>query len=190
MPPLPPGKSVEDVLTDFLRYLLQCAYTYIKEIHTGFNLNSPSIENSIEFVLTHPNGWEGEQQQSYRRAVERAGFVPTTRAGRSRIHLIPEGEASLRCCISSLREPSDNTEPQGVVIIDAGGGIINLSMYSMTFDPLFCEEMAPPECMWVLLAAEFLLIPLLFRSPTGFSHRDVPRCRLVARLVFFHSFHP
>lgn len=113
----------------------------------------------MEFVLTHPNGWEAEQQQCCRRAVERAGFIPTTPAGRSRVHLIPEGEASLRYCVSSLREHSGNTEPQGVVIIDAGGGIIDLSMYSMSFNPLFCEEIAPPECMRLLLTAEFLLIP-------------------------------
>ncbi|KAG2139686.1 hypothetical protein DEU56DRAFT_799606 [Suillus clintonianus] len=35
------------------RYLFQCARTYIQESHSNF---WRSVENSIEFVLTHPNG--------------------------------------------------------------------------------------------------------------------------------------
>lgn len=148
----------------------------------------------MEFVLTHPNGWEVEQQQCYRRAVERAGFVPTTPAGRSRVHLIPEGEASLRYCVSSLREQSGNTGPQGVVIIDAGGGIIDLSMYSMTFNPLFCEEIAPPECMWLfpVIAESLLILPL---SCLGRLQGSVFVARRAVALLrgmffFFHLFHP
>ncbi|KAG2139676.1 hypothetical protein DEU56DRAFT_799448 [Suillus clintonianus] len=39
------------------RYLFQCARSYIQESHSNF---WRSVENSIEFVLTHPNGWEGQ----------------------------------------------------------------------------------------------------------------------------------
>lgn len=40
-----------------------------------------SIENSIEFVVSHPNGWEGLQQQRYRQAIEAAGLIPRTPDG-------------------------------------------------------------------------------------------------------------
>ncbi|KIJ10677.1 hypothetical protein PAXINDRAFT_57002, partial [Paxillus involutus ATCC 200175] len=73
IPPLPLGKSVGDILTDFIRYLFRCTHTYINENHVGFNWQS--VKDSTEFVLTHPNGWDVEQQQSYRRAAERAGIV-------------------------------------------------------------------------------------------------------------------
>jgi hypothetical protein len=54
-------------------------------------------------------------------------------------------------------ETATQAAPQGVVIIDAGGGTIDLSMFSMTSTPISGEEIAPAECMQLLPAAEFLL---------------------------------
>lgn len=112
-------------------------------------LHWKSIENSIEFVFSHPNGWEGLQQQKYREAIEGAGLIPCTPEGRSRVHMITEGEASLHYCVSSLPEELDDSGPQAIVIIDAGGGTIDLSVYSLTFNPIVCKEIAPAECTWV-----------------------------------------
>ena len=116
-----------------------------------------SIENSIEFIFSHPNGWEGLQQQKYREAIEGAGLIPRTPQGRSRVHMIAEGEASLHYCVSSLPEQPANTEPQAIVIIDAGGGTIDLSVYLVTFNPIACEEVAPAECMRLTLTTGHLL---------------------------------
>ncbi|KAF8555315.1 hypothetical protein OG21DRAFT_1483977 [Imleria badia] len=145
LPPLPAGKSAVDVLTDFIRYLFSCAKTYIQEHHLA--LTWTSIEDSIEYIFTHPNGWEGLQQQQYCRAVERAGLIPRTPEGRSRVHLLTEGEAGPHYCVPNLlsAETADQA-PQGVVIIDAGGGTIDLSMFSMTRNPISCEEISPAEC--------------------------------------------
>ena len=52
-------------------------------------------------MLSHPNGWEGPQQSKMREAAIRAGLVPKTEAGRSRIHFVSEGEASLHFCLDS-----------------------------------------------------------------------------------------
>ena len=121
-----------------------------------------SIENSIEFIFSHPNGWEGLQQQKYREAIEGAGLVPRTPQGRSRVHMIAEGEASLHYCVSSLPEEPGNTEPQAMVIIDAGGGTIDLSVYSVSFNPIACKELAPAECtMRLTLTTGHLLTPPL-----------------------------
>jgi hypothetical protein len=144
IPPLPPGKSAVDILTDLIKYLYTNAKTYIQQHHMG--LHWKSIENSIEFVFSHPNGWEGLQQQKYREAIEGAGLIPCTPEGRSRVHMITEGEASLHYCVSSLPEELDDSGPQAIVIIDAGGGTIDLSVYSLTFNPIVCKEIAPAEC--------------------------------------------
>jgi hypothetical protein len=123
----------------------------------GFNW--ASIENSIEFIFSHPNGWEGLQQQEYRKAIEGAGLILCTPDGKSRVHMITEGEASLHYCVSSLPDQPAGTEPQGIVIIDAGGGTIDLSLYSVTFNSIACEEVAPAECMRLILTTVRLLTP-------------------------------
>ncbi|KAG2104014.1 uncharacterized protein F5147DRAFT_615286 [Suillus discolor] len=162
--PLPQGKSAVEVLADFMRYLFQCARTYIQESHLGL---WGSIKNSIEFVFTHPNGWEGQQQQQIRRAVELAGLI-SSKEEQSHVHLLTEGEASLHFCVTNVitsdtfsRTPgpievpncSDtfsrtpgSTEVQGVIIVDAGGGTINLNSYSMKPSATSFEEIAPAEC--------------------------------------------
>ena len=146
LPSLPPGKSAVDVLTDFIKYLFHCAKTYIQQHHSA--LAWSTIEDSIEYIFTHPNGWEGAQQQQYRQAVERAGLIPSTPDGRSRVHMLTEGEAGLHYCVANILNggAADQAAPQGIVIIDAGGGTIDLSMFSMTTNPISCEEIAPAEC--------------------------------------------
>ncbi|KAG1734623.1 hypothetical protein EDB19DRAFT_1638867 [Suillus lakei] len=157
--PLPQGKSAVEVLADFMRYLFQCARTYIQEAHLNF---WRSVENSIEFVLTHPNGWEGQQQQQIRRAVELAGLI-STKEEQSHVHLLTEGEASLHFCVTNViasnifsktpidvsdysDEEEDQSDSQGVIVVDAGGGTIDLSAYSMKLSPTSFEEIAPAEC--------------------------------------------
>jgi hypothetical protein len=160
LPPLPPGKSPVDVLTDFIKYLFHCAKTYIQEHHLGFIWST--IEHSIEYILTFPKGWEVAQQQLYRRATEGAGLVPSTPEGRSRVHMLTEAEAILRNCVPYLlnMETAAQAAPQGVVIIDIGNLTIDLNMFSMTSIPISCEEIAPAECMQLAPTAKFLLAHL------------------------------
>ena len=88
-----------EVIADFLRYLLKCASSYIQDTHA----NGPDLWNSvkahIDFVLSHPNGWEGTQQSEMRRAAVLAGFVPDNTSGHSRLTFVTEGEASLHFCV-------------------------------------------------------------------------------------------
>ena len=151
LPPLPPGKSAVDVLTDFIKYIFHCAKTYILELHRAFTWST--IEHSIEYIFTH-NGWEGVEQL-YRRAIECAGLIPSTPEGRSRVHMLTEGEAKLHFCVADLLdvETAIQAAPQGVVIIDAGDVTIDLNMFSLTSFPISCEEIAPAECMQLLPTA-------------------------------------
>ena len=102
IPPLPHGLSAVQVLSDFVKYLFDCAHNYIVESHASGASVWKSLEDRIEFVLTHPNGWEGPQQQHIRRAAELAGIVPCGEKGQSRLHLLTEGEASLHYCMSTV----------------------------------------------------------------------------------------
>ena len=83
-----------------MKYMYECARAYIQEA----NANGPYIwgtmEQSIQFVLTHPNGqWGGSRQAQLRLAAVRAGLVPDTKEGRARVQFVSEGEASLHFCI-------------------------------------------------------------------------------------------
>lgn len=152
IPPLPKNKTVIDLFTDFMKYLYICAREYIRDTHANGADIWASIESQdgIDFVLTHPNGWEGAQQAQMRRAAVRAGLVPNTNAGRSRIQFVTEGEASLHFCILNGLATSAMEKGEGVLIVDAGGGTIDLSAYgrnSTTAGSSF-REIATPQCFF------------------------------------------
>ncbi|KAJ7578250.1 hypothetical protein C8J56DRAFT_1060374 [Mycena floridula] len=55
IPALPPDKTALQVFGDFLKYLFQCAESYIQETNRLDFWSS--IQSQIDFVLPHPNGW-------------------------------------------------------------------------------------------------------------------------------------
>ncbi|KAG6334775.1 hypothetical protein ID866_4308 [Astraeus odoratus] len=165
LPSLPPGKTAVEVLGHFMGYLYECAKAYITEGHAPILWSS--LEGRMELILTHPNGWEGPQQQQIRHAAELGGLIPAGEEGQSRVHLLTEGEASLHFCVTNVlvsetfsampivctEEPAveevpapENQDHQGVIIIDAGGGTVDLSAYSMKLSPTSFREIAPAEC--------------------------------------------
>ena len=101
IPPLPLDKTVVEVFADFLRYLLECASSYIQDTH----VNGPdlwvSVLDRIDFVFSHPNGWGSTEQSEMRRAAVLADLIPDTRAGHSRLSFVTEGEASLHFSIEN-----------------------------------------------------------------------------------------
>ncbi|KAI0704701.1 hypothetical protein C8Q76DRAFT_801605 [Earliella scabrosa] len=172
--PLPPGKTILQVFGDFLKYLFGCAKKSISEAYEADkhgNLVWDSVKDSIDFVLGHPNGWEGLQQAKMREAAVLGGLIPDTPEGRARVHFVSEGEASLQFCIRN------NLEMEGgktVMIIDAGGGTVDISSYSCvsTTPQLVVEEVAPAECILqgstrVNLRAERFLRARLANSQYG-----------------------
>ena len=101
IPPLPPNKTVVAVFADFLRYLLECASSYIQDTHANGPNLWMSVQDQIDFVLSHPNGWEGTQQSEMRRAAVLADLIPDTTAGHARLSFVTEGEASLHYSIQN-----------------------------------------------------------------------------------------
>lgn len=82
---------------DFLGYLYRCARTYIQESRP--TLSWESLQDNVEFILTHPNGWEGGQQSQMRQAAVSAGLIPHESAS-TRVQFVTEGEASLHFCVN------------------------------------------------------------------------------------------
>jgi hypothetical protein len=98
--PLPPNKTARDVFADFLRYLFQCARSFIQESYPHGSALWISLEDTMEFVFAHPNAWEGQQQSQMRTAAIIAGLIPNSPEGHERTHFVTEGEASLRFCVN------------------------------------------------------------------------------------------
>ncbi|KAI0743084.1 hypothetical protein C8Q80DRAFT_1331185 [Daedaleopsis nitida] len=148
LPPLPPGKKVEDVFADYLTYLYSCARQFICETHGNGESLWKSVEARIEFVLSHPNGWEGLQQGKMREAAVKAGLISNSVADQSRVHFVTEGEASLNFCIQSGLTTDTLQDSENVMIIDAGGGTVDISSYTfVSVSPVSVEELTAADCI-------------------------------------------
>ncbi|OBZ72247.1 hypothetical protein A0H81_07926 [Grifola frondosa] len=96
--PLPRHKTAVDVFGDFLAYLFRCTHSFIVDTHANGHALWDAVKNDIQFVLSHPNGWEAH---SRRRCVTRRIWrvIPDTDEGKARIRFVTEGEASLHACV-------------------------------------------------------------------------------------------
>ncbi|KAI6142556.1 hypothetical protein EDD17DRAFT_1796309 [Pisolithus thermaeus] len=151
--PLPPNKTVIDIFVDFMEYLYDCTRKYIQQTFPNQPdfLVSMDRNNAIDFILTHPNGWEGSQQAQMRQAAVRAKLVPDTDAGRARVRFVTEGEASLHLCIQRGLMTPEMERGEGVLIVDAGGGTIDISTYSRNLaakEKNTFEEIAAAQCFF------------------------------------------
>ena len=166
LPALPRGKSAVQVFGDYLGYLFRCAKNFIIDTHAGGAALWRAVEEDLQFVLSHPNGWEGAQQTKMRRAAVQGGLIPDTDAGKARIRFVTEGEASLHACVLNglanemltvlailyshwaiLITMIQGHSEHGFLVADAGGGTLDISSYAVRGTaPLVMEEIAPPDC--------------------------------------------
>ncbi|KAH9940105.1 uncharacterized protein BXZ73DRAFT_99103 [Epithele typhae] len=107
-----------------------------------------------------------------------AGLVANTPDGHARVHFVAEGEASLHFCIKSGLMDDTLRYGHSVMIVDAGGGTVDISSYGFNSTaPLVVEEVASPDCLLegsniLNLRAEKHLRDLLKRSKYG-SKEDI-----------------
>ena len=99
---LPKGKSIVDLFADFIRYLFDSTIAHIKEAEPTGELLWENFGPTLELVLTHPNGWEGQQQGLMRKAVVQAGIFSMEEA-RNRVSFVTEGEASFNYCVACTK---------------------------------------------------------------------------------------
>lgn len=151
LPPLPKGKSAVELFGDYLGYLFRCTKSFIIDTHAGGSALWRAVEDDLQFVLSHPNGWEGAQQTKMRRAAVHGGLIPDTDAGKAQIRFVTEGEASLHACVLNglAKEMLTGYSGHGFLVADAGGGTLDISSYAVRGTaPLVMEEIAPPDCVF------------------------------------------
>ncbi|EPT00712.1 hypothetical protein FOMPIDRAFT_1060246 [Fomitopsis schrenkii] len=153
LPPIPVNKTPVEIMADFLAYIFKCTKDFISETNpTGRQiLEMPSLKlfgPPIDFVLSHPNGWTGPQQNNMRRAAVLAKLIPDGDQGASRLQFVTEGEASLQFCVSTGLGDNVITEGNHVTIVDCGGGTIDVSTYRVVdSQPVSVEESTIPDCL-------------------------------------------
>ncbi|KAG7450059.1 uncharacterized protein BT62DRAFT_928843 [Guyanagaster necrorhizus] len=146
--PLSPHKEIITLFSDFYAYLYACAKSFVQETHHISLSEWSSMEGGIHFILAHPNGWEGQHQSKMRDAMISARLISDDEQDHSRVSFVTEGEASLHFCLNrGLSRYISNED--GVVIVDAGGGTIDISTYSragVSEGNRCFEEIAIPQC--------------------------------------------
>ncbi|KAH8117848.1 hypothetical protein DFH11DRAFT_1503478 [Phellopilus nigrolimitatus] len=166
---LPPGKSAEEVMGDFLNYLFVETASYIQSSHADGADIWHQVKDRAILVLGHPNGWTGLPQQRYRNSAILGGLIPDTDEGRKRVKFVTEGEASALTCLSgglgparlevgarmdvdwAINQMSDITKQVGFrfVIADAGGGTLDFSSYEVSkSSPVELRQCAPADCQF------------------------------------------
>jgi len=155
LPALPRDKSVIDIFVDLLRYMYKSTTQYIRERQGDIMLES--VGSNIDFILSHPNGWEGQQQSEMRRAAISAGLVSGNEAS-ERISFVTEGEASLHFCLRKIPDTFKKYAKDGMLVADCGGGTVDISSYAQskaemtrartlnTTNTSF-KEIAPTDCL-------------------------------------------
>jgi len=61
-----------------------------------------SLEVKIDIVLSHPNGWEGCQQEFLRESVAQA-LIFTEEEAHSRVSFVTEGEATVNFLLADTK---------------------------------------------------------------------------------------
>ncbi|KAF9783757.1 hypothetical protein BJ322DRAFT_877685 [Thelephora terrestris] len=146
---LPRGKTIIDVYADFMTYLFESTKALYKSSEPNGELRWETVSKNIELVLTHPNGWGGPQQTQLRTAAVKAGIVPDTPTGHSRVQFVTEGEASFSFCATRTQAGRNLKTGEQVLIIDAGGGTIDISTYKVLSNtPLKAEELYESKCLY------------------------------------------
>jgi hypothetical protein len=90
LPPLPKNVTVDDVLVDYLRYMLKQVQVYFEPKYADGKKLWETLSPGMVVILTTPNGWEGVQQNRMRTAAIKAGVVDQN--GGARIKFVTEGE--------------------------------------------------------------------------------------------------
>lgn len=103
---------------------------YIKDNHTHGARLWESLKDSIAFVISYPDDWEGVEQSRMRQAAVYSGLIENTRSGHAQLTFITKGEASLYSAIEQgTLKDADLKHGDGVVVVDAGEGTIGVSAY-------------------------------------------------------------
>lgn len=91
--PLPPRKTKEDVLSDYLQYLYDCSRDFIEDTHSDGVFLWKSLHADAQFILSHPTNWDGKQHDILRNCMVQSGLLSDAHS--SRMAFVSESEANL-----------------------------------------------------------------------------------------------
>ena len=164
--PLPPNKTKEDVLSDYLQYLYGCSRDFIQDTYPDGVFLWESLHGDAQFILSHPATWGGKQHDMLRKCMVQSGLLPNPHS--SRVTFVSEGEANLHYVMRHKHELGLNGDVScldthslhhrasphtlcqqsgaGILVLDAGAGTVDIGSYNVTqWSPVTMEEMNIPE---------------------------------------------
>ncbi|KEP47397.1 heat shock 70 kDa protein 12A [Rhizoctonia solani 123E] len=149
-PAFPYGVTLEQVYSDFLRYLLAHTEKYFKDRIIDGGLLWSRYQNKLEIVIAHPNAWSTRQQAFLRKVAIQAGAVSATQA-QDKVRFVTEGEASVHFCLADPKLNLKSHIKTGSVfaVCDAGGSTVDSIVYSVaaTTPLLQLEEKRASGCV-------------------------------------------
>lgn len=139
---LPQGMTAEEVTAAYLTPFYRHVMGHLEKRFSADMLQSMQIE----YYFTVPALWSDRAKAATRSAAMTAGFA--SRTGDT-IFMIPEPEAAAVAALKSLAEGSSGQSQlkpnTAVMIVDCGGGTVDLSTYKITqvYPTLKFEELIP-----------------------------------------------
>jgi molecular chaperone DnaK (HSP70) len=131
------GKDVDQLVTDFISALgNHLTYTLREKLGEQVVKSTP-----LEFVVTVPAIWSDLAKDKTRKACQSASGL---QAGKAPIHLVSEPEAAAIYALHGL-DPHGLKVGDTVVVVDAGGGTVDLISYTIsTLKPVLEVTEAAP----------------------------------------------
>ncbi|CAE6433902.1 unnamed protein product [Rhizoctonia solani] len=128
---LPPGVSVKQIYSDFLRYLLLHTRERFEEVISDGKTIWESYSNDMDVIIAHPNGWGIREQAFMRNAAVLAGFTTTEKANQQ-IRFVTEAEASVHFCMHYTSLRSCLETGINFIVCDAGGSTVDTTFYTVS----------------------------------------------------------
>ncbi|CAE6461834.1 unnamed protein product [Rhizoctonia solani] len=145
---LPYGVTLEQVYTDFLKYLFQHTEKFFKDIIAHGDRLWPRYRSTMEFFIAHPNAWSTREQAFLRKVATQAGLVNAINASKN-VRFVTEAEASIHYCLYDSNLMHHLKIGTNFAVCDAGGSTVDTTLYSVAAtSPIFkVEEKRAPGCV-------------------------------------------
>lgn len=170
-PSLPTGVDIQQVYSDFIRFLYEAAHDYL--LLTAFDGIEVwhRLKNDIILVFAIPNTWEFDVQTMIRDAVIAANI------GHSELQFVTEAEAAVHYALERNGDRDWLQVGTTFLVMDAGGSTVDSTLYTCmaTAPRLILKEACIPICqqagaIFVDYGMEKVLIEILHE--TQFDMRD------------------
>ncbi|KAJ5809935.1 uncharacterized protein N7503_002153 [Penicillium pulvis] len=128
-PPLPPGKTIEGVMVDFLSHVRQ---SILSQLPDASNLSSGTSQFSHRYLITIPASWNEDARSKLRSMAKEAGFRVRSEHD---FALVTGTEAAF--LQANFDDSSSFGVGDNVLVADCGGHLVEMVTYEVkSKDPL------------------------------------------------------